>query len=136
MRDHDSRLRVLAVCGIATAISWLVFNAATRPGADGAGLQTEPKRAWASAALLEIATPFQKALEFPLEIVGDIWTNYLALVEVRATNEELRERIAILENENLQFREALIEPGVRCQRHLSRFLEWDGLDHVIIQGDR
>lgn len=108
MRDHDSRLRVLAVCGVATAISWFVFNASGQ-ARDLRGVGEESDRAWASAALLEIATPFQKAIEFPVEIAGDIWRNYLALVEVRANNEELRERIAILESENLQFREALIE---------------------------
>lgn len=99
---------MIVVCGVTLGISWLVLNAEPRP-------QPEGETRWMRSALLEIATPFQKALEFPLEIASDIWTHYLALVDVRADNETLRERIAILEGENLQYREALIE-----SEHLDR----------------
>jgi rod shape-determining protein MreC len=84
-------------------VSWLVVNGGSR------GATRDTEGSWARSALLEIATPFQKAIEFPLEIVTDFWAGYLALVDVRANNEALRTRIAILEGENLQYREALIE---------------------------
>ncbi len=100
---------MLVLCGVALGVSWLVVNAESR---DSTRRNSDT---WARSALLEIATPFQKAIEFPLEIAGDLWTNYLALVDVRAHNEALRERIAILEGENLQYREALIE-----SEHLDR----------------
>lgn len=61
--------------------------------------------------LLEVAAPFQKAVIAPVDWLGEVWTRYVALVEVREENERLRARIAELEDENLQFREALVASG-------------------------
>jgi rod shape-determining protein MreC len=61
--------------------------------------------------LIEIAAPVQRALSLPVEAVRGGFGRYVALLDVRAENEQLRARVAALEEENLQFREALLESG-------------------------
>ncbi len=68
-------------------------------------------RHWAVHALLEIAAPVQKAITRPVLFVRDTWQRYIALVDVEAENRELRAEIARLEQEGLQFREALVVSG-------------------------
>lgn len=79
----------------------------------GAGSPDSGRRdhGYGGGFVLEAATPFQKALDFPASVFGDLWSNYVALVGVRQNNETLRTRIAELEQENLQYREALIASG-------------------------
>lgn len=62
-------------------------------------------------SIFEIAAPLQKALASPVEWLGETWANYVALVDLRGENEGLQGRIAELEEENLQFREALVASG-------------------------
>lgn len=69
------------------------------------------ERHWAARALLEIAAPVQKAITRPVFFVRDTWQNYVALVDVAAENRALREQLARLEEEKLQFREALVMSG-------------------------
>lgn len=64
---------------------------------------------------LELSARTQEAVTGPVDWVGGIWSGYVALVEVRRENEALRERVAELEERNLQFREALVASG-----HLAR----------------
>jgi rod shape-determining protein MreC len=66
------------------------------------------ERHWAVHALLEVAAPVQKAITRPVHFVRDSWQRYVALVDVEAENRALREQLARLEQENLQFREALV----------------------------
>ena len=68
-------------------------------------------RHWAVHALLEIAAPVQRAITRPVLFVRDTWQRYIALVDVEAENRELRAEIARLEQESLQFREALVASG-------------------------
>jgi rod shape-determining protein MreC len=68
-------------------------------------------RHWAVHALLEIAAPIQKAITRPVHFVRDTWQRYVALVDLELENRELRERLARLEHDNLQFREALVASG-------------------------
>ncbi len=66
---------------------------------------------WWRGVLLELAAPVQKALTAPVDGTRNAWSHYVALRGVRQENERLRERLAQLEEENLQFREALVEGG-------------------------
>jgi rod shape-determining protein MreC len=66
---------------------------------------------WAVHALLDIAAPVQKAITRPVHSVAETWQRYVALVDVESENERLREQVAKLEQENLQFREALVVSG-------------------------
>lgn len=63
----------------------------------------------------ELAAQVQKAVTRPSAWLGDLWTGYVALVEVRRDNERLHGRVAELREENLQLREALVASG-----HLER----------------
>jgi len=64
-----------------------------------------------SGALLEVAAPVQRVVTAPVDLVRDFWRGYVALVDVQAENERLRGRVAALQEENLQYREALLESG-------------------------
>ncbi len=75
-------------------------------------------RSWLGAALLELAVPVQRAIRAPWDFSARNWSRYVALLDVGGENEVLRARIALLEEENLQFREALVASG-----HLQRIAE-------------
>jgi rod shape-determining protein MreC len=66
--------------------------------------------AWGSG-LLEVTAPLQRGLGAPLSFARERYRRYLALVDLSAENERLRHRIAALEEENLQYREALVAGG-------------------------
>ncbi len=75
----------------------------------------EHEEGWWSGVLLEIAAPIQKTFSLPADAVGDLWSRYVALVELRAENARLRARLAQVQEQNLQFSEALVAGG-RLQR--------------------
>jgi rod shape-determining protein MreC len=75
-------------------------------------------RSWFRGVLFEIAVPIQKALTSPVRATTDAWRRYVALVELGAENERLRQRIGVLQEEALQYREALVASG-----HLQRIVE-------------
>ena len=63
---------------------------------------------WWQGLLLEIAVPIQSVVSAPFDVVREGWQSYVDLIDVQEENGELRGRIAELEEENLQFREALV----------------------------
>lgn len=67
--------------------------------------------AWWSGVVLDVAVPVQKMVAVPFEAVRDTWEEYLSLVDVGRENESLRERVAALEEANLQLSEALKTSG-------------------------
>jgi rod shape-determining protein MreC len=79
------------------------------------GAETGRDLPWWEGALLEVAIPLQRALASPVDAVRDGWRHYVDLVDVHEDNARLRQRIAALEEENLQYREALVASG-----HLER----------------
>ena len=70
---------------------------------------------WWQSVVLEAAAPLQKLVSTPAAGIGNTWARYVGLIGVSEENEELRRRVAQLEDENLQFREALVTSG-----HLER----------------
>lgn len=66
---------------------------------------------WLGGFFIEVAAPIQKALSAPVDGLRNLWGNYVALLEVREANQDLREQVAALQEENLQFREALVQSG-------------------------
>ncbi len=70
---------------------------------------------WLQSVMLEITGPIQSLFTRPAEWLGEVWTGYIALVDVNQENERLLEQLALLEEENLQYREALVASG-----HLAR----------------
>lgn len=73
---------------------------------------------WWQAMLLEVAAPLQKLVAAPVDAIASVWGNYVDLIDVREENDQLRERVAELEEETLQYREALVASG-----HLQRIAE-------------
>lgn len=70
---------------------------------------------WWQAIVLEIAAPIERVVSAPIGGVKAFFDEYVDLLGVRADNRRLRQRIAEIESENLQFREALVSSG-----HLAR----------------
>ncbi len=70
---------------------------------------------WWEGIVLEIAVPVQKGVSAPVDAVRDAWRNYVDLVGVRRENERLLVEVAALEEQSLQYREALVASG-----HLQR----------------
>jgi rod shape-determining protein MreC len=63
---------------------------------------------WWQGFLFEIAMPVQRAFASPIDAVRDGWKRYIDLVDLREENELLQQKISSLEEENLQYREALV----------------------------
>jgi rod shape-determining protein MreC len=106
LRELIERLRVPLLFALLAGLALLALASDRRTLASGSR-----DAGWIGSFLIEIAAPIQKTLSAPVEAVQGAWGRYVSLLEVRSDNEQLRERVAQLEEENLQFREALIESG-------------------------
>jgi len=73
---------------------------------------------WWQGLVLEIASPVQRVIGAPVDGVRGVWSNYVDLLDVREENDRLRSRIAQLQEESLQYREALV-----ASRHLQHIAE-------------
>lgn len=110
MRELLERLRVPLLLVLLATLSLIVLASDRRAMARRAD-----ERGLLPGILIELAVPVQKALSLPAELARTGWGRYVALLDVRSDNERLRARIAELQEENLQYREALVESG-RLQR--------------------
>lgn len=70
---------------------------------------------WWQGFLMEIAMPVQRTFASPADAVRNAWQRYVDLVDLREENGLLQQKIAALEEENLQYREALV-----ASEHLER----------------
>ena len=70
---------------------------------------------WWQGMVLELTAPIERVVSAPIDGVTGFFSEYVDLLGVRAENRRLRRRIAEIESENLQFREALVASG-----HLAR----------------
>ena len=61
-----------------------------------------------SRVILELTVPVERMVTLPVTFVRRVWNGYLSLVGVNEENQGLRSRIAELEDENLQYREAIV----------------------------
>jgi rod shape-determining protein MreC len=97
-------LSVLVVALVAVAIVAMVVDrrAMLRGGREWSG--------WAGS-LLDVAVPVQKMIAMPFDLTFDAWERYVSILDVGVENEALRGRLAALEDENLQLREALVASG-------------------------
>jgi rod shape-determining protein MreC len=68
-----------------------------------------------SRVVLTLTLPLEQMVTLPVREARRIWSDYLALVGVREENDRLLERIERLEEENLQYREAIVS-SERFQR--------------------
>jgi rod shape-determining protein MreC len=77
----------------------------------GARLRRDQDLPWWQGWILDVAAPVQKVASAPVDGVRSVWRDYLALLDVREENERLTRRVSELEEENLQYREALVASG-------------------------
>jgi rod shape-determining protein MreC len=106
MRELIERLRVPLLVLLLATLSLVAIASDRRALARGIR-----DHGWLGGLAIEIAAPIQKALALPVELARGGWERYVALLSVRDENDALRARVAALEDENLQFREALVESG-------------------------
>ena len=106
MRDFLRRIRLPLLFAALLLITTILMVVDRRTVSEGGS-----DHSWLSGVLIEIAAPIQKVIKAPVDFLGETWTDYVALVDVRGENEALRARVAALEEENLQFREALVASG-------------------------
>jgi rod shape-determining protein MreC len=95
----------------------LVLLAVVTMVTDRRGLEERPAHelSWWEGIVLEIAIPVQKTLVAPVDAFSGAWGSYVDLLDVREENDRLKHEVAVLEEENLQYREALVAGG-----HLDR----------------
>jgi rod shape-determining protein MreC len=114
MRELLLRLRVPLLFAALVLLTLVSMVADRRTHAAGG----RRDRAWLGGALLELAVPVQKALLLPIDVARETWSRYVALLGLRAENERLRAKLAELEEQNLQYAEAIVASG-----HLERIAE-------------
>lgn len=59
--------------------------------------------------VLRLTLPLERMVTFPVGVVRGFWHEYVALVDLRRTNQRLREELARLGEQNLQYREAIVK---------------------------
>ena len=106
MRDFLRRIRLPLVFAALLLLTTTLMVVDRRTMLEGGS-----DHSWFSGVLIEIAIPIQKLIRWPVDLLGEAWTDYIALVDLRRDNERLRSRVAALEEETLQFREALVASG-------------------------
>ncbi len=75
--------------------------------------------------VLSLTLPLERMVTLPVQELRGVWNDYVALVGVREESEKLRGRLARLEDENQQYREAILSSerfqklaGFRAQREI------------------
>jgi rod shape-determining protein MreC len=69
--------------------------------------------------LIELTVPVERMVTIPLSFLRNVWQGYVDLVGIREENTRLRSRVTDLEDENLQYREAIVaSERFRRLRHL------------------
>jgi len=110
MLEFLKRLRA-PIAFAALALITTITMLGDRPGAGGAARDLP----WWQGLVLEITASIQKLVAAPADAALGLWKGYTDLLDVRDANEHLVLRVTELEEENLQFREALVASG-----HLQR----------------
>src|SRR5262245_51991545 len=110
MRELLERLRVPLLVILLGVMSLVVIASDRRVMS-----RAPDDRGFVPGLVIELAAHVQKVLSLPAWLARSSWGRYVSLLEVRSQNETLLARVAELEEENLQFREALVESG-RLQR--------------------
>src|SRR5215510_8641429 len=80
---------------------------------------------FAPRLVLNLTLPLERMVTLPLSQFRGVWSDYVSLVDVREENERLRGRLARAEEENHQYREAILSSerfqklsGFRAQREI------------------
>jgi rod shape-determining protein MreC len=105
MTDNKSRI------AIALAVAALAGTALVSMVVDRRSAERGRELSWWSGLVLDLAVPVQKMVATPIDFARSALRDYVAVLDVREENESLRGRVAAIEEENLQLREALVASG-------------------------
>jgi rod shape-determining protein MreC len=105
MTDNKSRI------AIALAVAALAGTALVSMVADRRSASRGRELSWWSGLVLDLAVPVQKMVATPIDFARSAVRDYVAILDVREENESLRGKVAAIEEENLQLREALVASG-------------------------
>ncbi len=97
------------------AVAFLILLTIASMVGDRRRVESDEPLPWWKAIVLEVASPVARVISAPFDGVAGFYENYVDLIGVRTENRRLRRRLAEIESENLQFREALVTSG-----HLGR----------------
>lgn len=106
MIEFRSRVPVSALVAVLVAVALVAMVVDGRSILSG-----DRELSRVPGAILDLAAPVQKMISLPLGVTRDAWGHYVSLVDVEQDNIALRGRLAALEEENLQLREALVASG-------------------------
>jgi rod shape-determining protein MreC len=101
---HRLRIAILVAGLVSVAVVSMVWD---RRALLGGGRELP----WWTGVVLDVTVPVQKMVTMPVDFTRAAWARYVALVGVGEENARLRERLAALEEDNLQLREALVASG-------------------------
>jgi rod shape-determining protein MreC len=73
-----------------------------------ASQHTPTELGFAPRLVLNLTLPLERMVTLPVQELRGVWGDYVALVGVREENEKLRSRLSRLEEENHQYREAIL----------------------------
>jgi rod shape-determining protein MreC len=102
-------------------VSLLLIAAVAMVGDSRDYLDADQEIPWWHALVLEVVSPVQQMVSIPGTGVRNVWNRYLNLIDVGAENTILHDRVAELEELNLQYQEALVASG-----HLQRIAAMRG----------
>ncbi len=68
--------------------------------------------------IMEMASPFEYAIDSAIQGAGNAWKRYIFLVGLEEENRNLKKKIDVLTNEIVRYREGYLE-GLRLKEHLS-----------------
>jgi rod shape-determining protein MreC len=106
MADYHNRTPVTALAAVLVAFAVVAMVVDRR-----SMLNPDRELSGWSGAVLDIAAPVQRMIALPLEFLQDAWRQYVSILDISEHNDELRSRLVLLEEENLQLREALVASG-------------------------
>jgi rod shape-determining protein MreC len=106
MPDFLKRMSVPIVFGTLALLAVVAMVSDRRTLAEGG--RNLP---WWQGVLFDLAAPLQDLIASPVDEARGLWASYVDLLGVREENERMRRRVADLEEENLQYREALVASG-------------------------
>jgi rod shape-determining protein MreC len=106
MADYHNRTPVTALAAVLVAFAVVAMVVDRR-----SMLNPDRELSGWSGAVLDIAAPVQRMIALPLEFLQDAWRQYVSILDISEHNDELRSRLVLLEEENLQLKEALVASG-------------------------
>ena len=99
MFQHLGKYRIFLTAAVLLGAASLLLSSS---------LQKRTRFSFVDKFVFDFTVPIQKMVTLPAQSVKGAWGRYVALVHVRRENKDLKQKLALLAEENRQFREALL----------------------------